>query len=326
MIIKNYVQSMGGYMIKIENFDNVISSGITYGGHSGSKKGIVFNNEKWFLKYPKSTSNMNVSGLSYTTSPISEYLGSHIYEIIGINTHETKLGYANNKIVIACKDFLNDDEVILDYNSIKNDYDDVVESKLEKLSSSKSNHGTDLEEVLIVMENNKYFRNVKNFKETFWKMFIIDAFIFNNDRNAGNWGLILNRKIREYKITPVYDNGASFYSKSSDEKMRGILGDDHKMKQAFYDSAICAFNEDGKIINPLKYIESMKNIECNKALMELFPKIDMIKIKDMFESIPNEYNGLTVLSKTQKEFYYQSLVYKYEKVLKPIYNKLLEKK
>ena len=41
-------------MIKIENLENVKISGITYGGRSGSKKGIILNNERWFLKYPKS--------------------------------------------------------------------------------------------------------------------------------------------------------------------------------------------------------------------------------------------------------------------------------
>ena len=112
MILKNYLQSMGGYMIKIERFDNSNLSGITYGGHSGSKKGIIFNDERWFLKYPKSTRSMEVIGMSYTTSPISEYLGSHIYNIIGLDTHETKLGFANGKIVVACKDFLNKNEVI----------------------------------------------------------------------------------------------------------------------------------------------------------------------------------------------------------------------
>ena len=49
---------MGGYMIKIENFDNIEVSGITYGGYSGSKKGIIYNNEECFLKYPKSTCNL----------------------------------------------------------------------------------------------------------------------------------------------------------------------------------------------------------------------------------------------------------------------------
>ena len=32
------------YMIKIENFDNIEVSGITYGGHSGSKSWIVICN------------------------------------------------------------------------------------------------------------------------------------------------------------------------------------------------------------------------------------------------------------------------------------------
>ena len=92
-------------MIKLEEFDNFNLSGISYGGHGGSKKGILINGEKWFLKYPKSTKSMNVEGLSYSTTPISEYIGSHIYETIGLDTHKTKLGIANGKVVGACKDF-----------------------------------------------------------------------------------------------------------------------------------------------------------------------------------------------------------------------------
>ena len=42
-------------MINIENFDDLSASGISYGGHGGSKRGIILNNERWFLKYPKST-------------------------------------------------------------------------------------------------------------------------------------------------------------------------------------------------------------------------------------------------------------------------------
>ena len=49
---------MGGYVIKIYNFNEYLSSGISYGGHGGSKKGIIINGEKWFLKYPKSTKSM----------------------------------------------------------------------------------------------------------------------------------------------------------------------------------------------------------------------------------------------------------------------------
>lgn len=70
-------------MIKINDFDSCVPSGISYGGHGGSKRGIIIDNEKWFLKYPKSTKSMGVQGMSYSTTPLSEYIGSHIYKMLG---------------------------------------------------------------------------------------------------------------------------------------------------------------------------------------------------------------------------------------------------
>ena len=129
---------MGGYMIKIEDFNYLKSSMISYGGHSGSKKGVLIEGEKWLLKYPKSTKSMNDVNISYTMTPLSEYLGSHIYDIIGLDVHKTKLGIFDSKLVVACKDFLSDDEVIYDYNAIRNEYDSNIERQLEKISSSSA--------------------------------------------------------------------------------------------------------------------------------------------------------------------------------------------
>ena len=139
-------------------------------------------------------------------------------------------------------------------------------------SSSKNHHGTDIEEILIVMENNSYFEKIPDLKLRFWDMFIIDALINNNDRNNNNWGLILNRDTMELRVSPVYDNGAAFYSKSSSEKISKVLEDEFKMKQVIYDSCVSAFVLNGKIINPLKY-------KCNKALIRILPKINLVKIK-----------------------------------------------
>ena len=312
-------------MIKIEDFDLFNSSGISYGGHGGSKRGIVIDGEKWFLKYPKSTKSMDVQGLSYSTTPLSEYLGSHIYETIGLETHKTKLGIANGKIVVACKDFLSSNETIIDYNMIKNEYDENVENAIESLSSSSnvdSNH--DLEEVLLIMENNPYFKSIPELKVRFWDMFVIDAFISNNDRNEGNWGLVLNKETNKLRLSPVFDNGAAFYNKSSDERLISIYNDDFKFKQSIYESSVSVYRLNGKRLNPLKYIENMNNDECNKAILRIVPKINMDKITDIFENIPEEYKGLPVLSKIQKEYYLKSLKYKYDNVLVPVYNKLLE--
>jgi len=312
-------------MIEIENFDVLKPSGISYGGHGGSKRGIIIDNERWFLKYPKSTKSMDVDGLSYSTTPLSEYLGSHIYESIGLETHETKLGVANGKVVVACKDFLGSNETIIDYNMIKNEYDENVEKAIEHLSSSSnldSNH--DLEEVLLIMEENPYFKSIPKLKERFWDMFVIDAFISNNDRNEGNWGLVLNKETNELRLSPVFDNGAAFYNKSSDDKLTSIYEDDFKFKQSIYDSCISVYRLNGKKINPLKYIENMNNEECNKAILRVIPNINMNNIINIFNELPEEYNGLKVLSKTQKTYYLKSLEYKYNNVLLPIYNKLLK--
>lgn len=313
-------------MIKIENFDLLVSSGISYGGHGGSKKGIIINNERWFLKYPKSTKSMNVEGLSYSTTPLSEYLGSHIYESTGLEVHETKLGFASGKIVVACRDFLDSNEIIIDYNMIKNEYDENVEKAIENLSSSSSidsNHN--LEEVLLIIEQNPYFKSMPELKIRFWDMFIIDSFINNNDRNEGNWGLVLNKDTNKLRLSPVFDNGAAFYNKSGNEKLTTIYNDEIKFKQSVYDSSISIYRLNGKKINPLKYIESMNNEECNKAVLRIVPKINMDKISNIFNEIPEEYNGLPVLSKIQKTYYLKSLEYKYNNILIPIYNKLIEK-
>ena len=78
-------------------------------------------------------------------------------------------------------------------------------------SSSNINTNHELEEVLLIMEENPYSKSIPELKIRFWDMFVIDAFISNNDRNEGNWGLILNKETNELRLSPIFDNGASFY-------------------------------------------------------------------------------------------------------------------
>lgn len=307
-------------MLEIRDFNKEEIAKKAYGGHSGSKIGLIIDGETYLVKFPKKTKD-NISCL---TSPLKEYLGSHIYELIGIDTHKTLLGYLNGKIVVACKDFLKNTEEIIDFNAIKNSYDKDIEEYLEnRSSSSRFNRFDDLEDVIYIMNNNIYFEFVPKLKERFWDMFIIDAFLSNNDRNEANWGLILDKEPGNLRLSPVYDNGASFYNKAGDEKLREILNNNDKFIQMTYDSCVCAFTEKEKLINPLKYIESTKNMDCNKAILRIFPKIDMLKIKELFLSIPNTYEGLEVFSSYQRELYYKMLEYKYEKIFKKVYEQLI---
>lgn len=309
-------------MIKIYDFNSMMPSGISYGGHGGSKRGIILDNERWFLKYPKSTRSMDVEGISYSTTPLSEYLGSHIYASIGLETHETRLGIANDKVVVACRDFLNSSEVIFDYNAIKNEYDENIEKAIEELSSSLIDSNNDIDEILFVMENNLYFKSLPMLKERFWDMFVADAFISNNDRNEGNWGLVLDKETRRLRVAPIFDNGAAFYNKASDERLESIYIDEFKFRQSVYESSISIYKKNGKKINPLKYIESMNNKDCNEAVKRIVSNISLSKIEDIFNEIPSEYNGMLIISDMQRKFYLESLRYKYYNVLLPVYNKL----
>lgn len=63
-----------------------------YGGAAGSKEGIIYNGEYWMIKYPKNIAGLERTGdASYSTTPLSEYLGSHIYGILGFDVHNTIL-------------------------------------------------------------------------------------------------------------------------------------------------------------------------------------------------------------------------------------------
>ncbi|MDY4822436.1 MAG: hypothetical protein SO148_01335, partial [Candidatus Onthovivens sp.] len=59
--------------------------------------------------------------LSNTNSCTSEYLGCHIFNMLGIKAQETLLGtykyHDKVKIVVACKDFTSPGVVILDFAS-----------------------------------------------------------------------------------------------------------------------------------------------------------------------------------------------------------------
>ena len=93
-------------MLELINFESAPTAPfIFYGGNAGAKESIMYDGGIWMIKYPKTTRDLINPQISYTTSPLSEFLGSKIYESMTIPVHETVLGIRKNKIVAACKDF-----------------------------------------------------------------------------------------------------------------------------------------------------------------------------------------------------------------------------
>ena len=99
------------------DFTNLPTRKKAYGGANGSKLSVIYNNELYMLKLPMHA--LKNPNLSYTNSCTSEYLGCHIFNMLGVKAQETLLGtyeyHGKVRTVVACKDFTAPGVVILDF-------------------------------------------------------------------------------------------------------------------------------------------------------------------------------------------------------------------
>lgn len=88
------------------DFTNLPTRKKAYGGANGNKLSVVYDGELYMLKFPiHALRNPN---LSYTNSCTSEYLGCHIFNMLGVKAQDTLLGtykyHDKVRTVVACKD------------------------------------------------------------------------------------------------------------------------------------------------------------------------------------------------------------------------------
>ena len=270
-----------------------------YAGANGGKIAIVYEDEQYMLKFPPHPKRNKE--LSYTNSCISEYLGSHIFEIVGIPVQETMLGtYTVNgkeKVVVACKDFTTHETVIQDFASLKNTL----------IDSGHSGYGTELSEILEAIEEQSAV-DPSELKRRFWDMFIVDAFIGNWDRHNGNWGFLYNSRTDEISIAPVYDCGSCLYPQADESVMKMTLDNAAEMDFRVFEIPLSGIRQDGEKIRYFDFISSLKNKDCNAALIRITPKIDMNKINTLIDET-------LFISDLQKTFYKRMLAERKEKIL-----------
>ena len=170
------------------------------------------------------------------------------------------------------------------------------------------------------MDNNPILINIQNFREYFFDMVIIDGLINNNDRNKGNFGLLF--KNGEYKLAPVFDNGASFYSKTSDERLKIRLNDNNALEQSFLYTQTVYILDDKEL--KFKDILNWDNEGIKRAIIRLTPIIiqKMKDIKEFIESIPEEFEEYKIISKERKEYYYKSMEARLNNLIIPRYKAL----
>lgn len=302
-------------MLKLIDFNNYKQNQRMYGGTAGRKIGICYKGENYILKFPGNLKEQQMKNinLSYSNSPLCEYIGSKVYEIIGMNVHKTILGTRNGKIVVACKDFLNDGDRLYEFDKIKVTFEPRF---LDSNGNETNGTSADLYEVLMTIREHPVFTDMEDIEPFFWKMFVIDAWIGNPDRNNSNWGIIIKPDGTK-QLAPVYDNGNCFNCKWDDTKMEQVLSDSKTTQTEAFLGRRCIFELNGKKINPYQVMEKREYAECDEALIELVPimRAKLKEIKEMIEDIP-------VISDAQRKFFNVMLQMRLDQIFEPLYQEI----
>lgn len=278
------------------DFSNYPLSNIRYGG-SERKLGILINGEPYMLKFQK------ISQFGKRNNHLSEYLGSHIFELLGFNVHQTYLGSYKNEAVVACKDFVCDGYEFVPFN-------DVGESTIE---TDKEKYQYSYNDIILLLEKNKKITSIEETVSIFFDMFIVDALIGNFDRHGANWGFL--KKDNEYSLAPIFDNGSSLFPQLvNEDEMKLILSDEDELSERVYKFPTSQIKLNDKKSSYFEVISSLKFNEINKSLLNIYPKINLIKINCLIDSLN--------ISNIHKQFYKRMIEERFNKIIKYSYEKL----
>lgn len=282
------------------DFSNATEEFNNYKG-SEKKKTLIYNGKKYLVKFPDPIREKN-KNISYINNAFSEYIGSNIFKMIGFETQNTILGKYNyngkEKIVCACEDFTSDDSELFEFEGL------ALSTNPDKKID------TDLSDIIDVIEECKMI-NSSDTKLKFWKMFVVDALIGNTDRHNGNWGFLVNKKTKKVTFAPIYDCGSCLNPMIEDKEIESL--NDTELKNLAINCYSC-LKEDGKKINYMAYIRSMKNDNCNDAVKEIFLQININQIKEFIDEI-------SYISEERKAFYLNIIEQRYN-IIKTVYKSL----
>lgn len=295
-------------MEELIDFTNCeIDNTYLYRGKNGKKLGIIYNDTIYMLKFPPYSNDI----ISYSNSCISEYVSCQILNSIGFNVQETILGKYKvgntEKIVCACKDFTTNNFILKEFAELKNSI----------IDSPNNGYGTDLKEVLDTIESQELYPSEK-LKKFFWDMFIADTLLGNFDRHNGNWGFLIDQKSKEVKIAPIFDCGSCLYPQLDDNTMNDYLNNQDEINKRIYTFPNSALKWEGKKINYYEFIKEAKVQDCNKALLRVYPNINLEKINRIIDTVPG-------ISDIRKTFYKTMIKSRYEQILTPHFINLNKK-
>ena len=188
---------------------------------------------------------------------------------------------------------------------------------MSRRDDNSSLSASNINEIIFQLDHNSVLKDIKNAKERFWDVVLIDMLINNNDRNEDNWGVIKNKKNNTYRLSPIYDCGNCFYGKTSEERIKELLLDKEKLMSSAL-NGITAYEDDQEKRIRNEDIVRINNKDLKFAIVRIKKLVEskMEEIIAFVNSIPSSFNGIDIMSNFRKEYYLKTFAMRFEALFK----------
>ena len=268
--------------------------------YSGSEEkiGITIDSLDYILKFQKPSE----TGLLNNT--ICEYIGCHIFQMLGMNVQDTFLGTYLGRAVVVLEDFVKENQKFVPFN-------EVGDSSLEQ---DRDTYQYSYSDIMKMLEENTKLTRIPETINQFWRIYIIDALLGNFDRHGSNWGFI--KENNRYTLAPVFDNGSCLFPRiHTDEACLEIIRDETEIDKRVFTFPTSQIKLNNVKSSYFEVIHSLQFPECNTALKDITNKVDIQQIGAFIDSIEQ-------ISEIQKAFYTTMLQTRFEKILVASHEKL----
>lgn len=268
--------------------------------YSGSEEkiGITIASTDYILKFQKPSE----TGLLNNT--ICEYIGCHIFQMLGMHVQKTFLGTYSGRQVVVLEDFIKAKQKFVPFN-------EVGDSSLEQ---DRETYQYSYIDIMKMLEENTKLTQISQTIDQFWRIYIVDALLGNFDRHGFNWGFI--KEHNRYTLAPVFDNGSCLFPRvHTDTDCLHILCDETEINKRVFSFPTSQIKLNNKKSSYYEVIQSLRFPECNAALKDMTEKVDIQQIDAFIDSIAQ-------ISEIQKKFYKTMIQARFEKILVASYEKL----
>lgn len=237
---------------------------------------------------------------------ISEYLGSHIMQTLGLEAHNTLLGRWGDIMAVACEDFCQDGAKLHEFSW-------YMQTVMHHRDVCK--HIT-YKQLYKTFDECKFLQPIRDKAvKTYWDMIVGDALIGNFDRHKDNWGYLVSPATQSIAPAPIYDCGGCLYPQLSENDYDKVLNDSAEIERRMYEFPKMDLLNNYHVFDKLEYYSffaSGSDKAATASLLDVYLRVDMDKVFGVVNNTP-------VITDKRKHFYKEMLKHRKEMILDKAY-------